>query len=236
MLKSIAAEFLHKFPFVIPDTVVCCYTVVLTSVHQDDEEKIICSISTWQRFIRADAALFSPIIGNHQKLTSLLSSTCNTIHDKAAISLSLVWNIPTPFPGSSLDPSESYALENGFLFTNNMTVAQNFKDICFQTSSSASSCVVPEDLVDRLVSVCGVILRKREIPNSPNCPKPLVHTMTTIKNLHALANATSLGFPVLLEGPTGSGKTALIEYLASLTGNTGTFTIVHFFNFYEKIL
>lgn len=37
----------------------------------------------------------------------------------------------------------------------------------------------------------------------------------------ALALAVSQGHPILLEGITGAGKTALIDHLASETGNTG---------------
>ncbi len=36
-----------------------------------------------------------------------------------------------------------------------------------------------------------------------------------------LALAVSQGHPVLLQGVTGAGKTALINHLAQLTGNTG---------------
>ena len=39
------------------------------------------------------------------------------------------------------------------------------------------------------------------------------------RNLEALALGLCLGSPVLLEGPPGSGKSALIEHLAALTGN-----------------
>lgn len=46
----------------------------------------------------------------------------------------------------------------------------------------------------------------------------LVLTPTTAKNLHAIGLALSIGAPVLLEGMTGAGKTALVEEVARKTG------------------
>ena len=48
----------------------------------------------------------------------------------------------------------------------------------------------------------------------------LVETASTASNLRSLALALCLNAPVLLEGPTGCGKTALIYQLASLAGRT----------------
>lgn len=42
------------------------------------------------------------------------------------------------------------------------------------------------------------------------------------RNLHSVAMAVSSGNPVLLEGIVGSGKTALVEHLARMTGRTGS--------------
>ncbi|KAI9594948.1 P-loop containing nucleoside triphosphate hydrolase protein [Syncephalis fuscata] len=46
----------------------------------------------------------------------------------------------------------------------------------------------------------------------------LVLTATTRQQLHATALAVSIGAPILLQGPTGVGKTAIVEALALLTG------------------
>jgi MoxR-like ATPase len=41
---------------------------------------------------------------------------------------------------------------------------------------------------------------------------------STRANLRSLAVAAAAGRPVLLQGPVGCGKTALVEHLAALTG------------------
>ncbi|KAG0376096.1 AAA ATPase midasin, partial [Mortierella sp. AD032] len=46
----------------------------------------------------------------------------------------------------------------------------------------------------------------------------LVLTDTTKHNLHSIGLALSIGAPVLLEGVTGAGKTALVEEVARVTG------------------
>ena len=46
----------------------------------------------------------------------------------------------------------------------------------------------------------------------------LVGVASTCRNLHSLALAVAASRPVLLEGPVGAGKTALVEHLANITG------------------
>ena len=54
-------------------------------------------------------------------------------------------------------------------------------------------------------------------------PKPQPHYIITSfveRNLLNLARAASMKqFPILLEGPTSSGKTSMVEYLANISGN-----------------
>jgi MoxR-like ATPase len=59
----------------------------------------------------------------------------------------------------------------------------------------------------------------------------LTYTETTEQNMLALALAVSQGHPILLEGITGAGKTALIDHLAYETGNTGNTIYVTFIYF-----
>jgi len=48
----------------------------------------------------------------------------------------------------------------------------------------------------------------------------LIPVTSTLCNLRRLALAVSAGSPVLLEGPVGSGKTSLVECLATSVGRT----------------
>ncbi len=47
----------------------------------------------------------------------------------------------------------------------------------------------------------------------------LVLVDSTCQNLRRLAMAVASQKPILLEGPIGCGKTALVEYLAAVTGH-----------------
>ncbi|XP_078617566.1 midasin-like [Branchiostoma floridae x Branchiostoma japonicum] len=77
------------------------------------------------------------------------------------------------------------------------------------------------DLSESVVSVCGILL-----PTRPGCQEKevadtLVPVPSTLRNLHCLAMAVLSQKAVLLEGPVGCGKTALVEHLAHLTGRSG---------------
>ena len=49
-------------------------------------------------------------------------------------------------------------------------------------------------------------------------PKFAFHAATTQTNLMKLLRAYTLGKPILIEGPPGVGKTALVEQVARVTG------------------
>jgi midasin (ATPase involved in ribosome maturation) len=92
------------------------------------------------------------------------------------------------------------------------------------TSSNYSSAnlltktLTATDLQSGLVDVSGFLLQGN--PNhphiSPHHNQSLIITPTTSHNLEALALAIGNEKPVLLLGPTGSGKSALIHHVASL--------------------
>ncbi|XP_041660686.1 midasin isoform X2 [Cheilinus undulatus] len=81
--------------------------------------------------------------------------------------------------------------------------------------------VVSDDLSHNVVAVCGVVLpriapRATEQMNT----KDLVLVDSTCRNLRRLALAVASQKPVLLEGPIGCGKSALVEFMAAVTGHT----------------
>lgn len=56
--------------------------------------------------------------------------------------------------------------------------------------------------------------------------KDLVLVESTCRNLRRLALAVASQKAVLLEGPIGCGKTALVEFMAAVTGHTKTTEIL----------
>ncbi|XP_035384712.1 midasin isoform X1 [Electrophorus electricus] len=80
--------------------------------------------------------------------------------------------------------------------------------------------VMSEDLSQSVASVCGVILPRLNPRQEEQVSlKNLVLVDSTCRNLRRLAMAVASQKPVLLEGPIGCGKTALVEYLAAVTGH-----------------
>lgn len=80
--------------------------------------------------------------------------------------------------------------------------------------------VVTEDLTKSVTVVCGVILpRRTPRQDEQKCLRNLVLVDSTCQNLRRLAMAVASQKPILLEGPIGCGKTALVEYLAAVTGH-----------------
>lgn len=56
---------------------------------------------------------------------------------------------------------------------------------------------------------------------------PLVHTPSMDRNLQSLALGLCTGAPVLLEGPPGCGKSALVEHVAEVTGAAEGLVRIH---------
>lgn len=53
--------------------------------------------------------------------------------------------------------------------------------------------------------------------------KPFVMTSTIRKSFEMILMAVGQRWPILLHGPAGSGKTSIINMLAEISGNQGTF-------------
>uniref|UniRef100_A0A665V858 Midasin n=1 Tax=Echeneis naucrates TaxID=173247 RepID=A0A665V858_ECHNA len=80
--------------------------------------------------------------------------------------------------------------------------------------------VVSEDLSQNVVAVCGIVLPRISPRQSEQVNQNLVLVDSTCRNLRRLALAVASQKPVLLEGPIGCGKTALVEFVAAVTGHT----------------
>ncbi|KAI9291507.1 P-loop containing nucleoside triphosphate hydrolase protein, partial [Neoconidiobolus thromboides FSU 785] len=70
-------------------------------------------------------------------------------------------------------------------------------------------------LSKNVINIGNVLMLKHDLQETT---ESLIGTETTIKNLEEIALALSMGSPVLLEGETGVGKTALIEEIARSVG------------------
>lgn len=87
--------------------------------------------------------------------------------------------------------------------------------------SQEGSVITEEDLVGSYVTICGIMLPR--LPGTSNLSdKLLVMVPSTVNNLHSLVLSVASGSGVLLEGPIGSGKTALAEYVAKVTGRSSS--------------
>ncbi|XP_061668786.1 midasin isoform X2 [Syngnathoides biaculeatus] len=78
-----------------------------------------------------------------------------------------------------------------------------------------------EDLSQNVVSICGILLSRNTSKQTEQVnDSDIVLVNSTCLNLKRLALAVASQKPVLLEGPIGCGKTALVEFLAASTGHT----------------
>ncbi|KAG0206795.1 AAA ATPase midasin [Mortierella sp. GBA30] len=95
-----------------------------------------------------------------------------------------------------------------------------FRNPAISGQDGSSRRILSEDLSPLTVNLCGVLL-PRSTAHHEHSTLPqhkLVLTETTKHNLHSIGLALSIGAPVLLEGVTGAGKTALVEEVARVTG------------------
>ncbi|KAG8823439.1 hypothetical protein FRC19_003943 [Serendipita sp. 401] len=109
-----------------------------------------------------------------------------------------------------LDPTSARLL-NEAAFRNILGSSKNFKSLLAQTPSA------PSDGKD-YVSVGPFWLERGPMPSLPVGHYILTPSVQS-KLLDLARIITTRRFPVLIEGPTSSGKTSAIEYLARLTGH-----------------
>ncbi|KAJ2886267.1 AAA ATPase midasin, partial [Coemansia asiatica] len=75
------------------------------------------------------------------------------------------------------------------------------------------------DLSSCVANVGGVLLHAHDESATETSASGFVLTPTVSANVHEIALATSRREPVLLQGPPGSGKTSLVEWVAQRTGH-----------------
>ena len=113
----------------------------------------------------------------------------------------------------------SYLVQQCMEWKDPSSVAADFMDV--DSRSHEGSVITEEDLVGSYVTICGVMLPR--LPGTFNLSdKLLVMVPSTVNNLRSLVLSVASGSGVLLEGPIGSSKTALIEYVAKATGRSSS--------------
>lgn len=123
----------------------------------------------------------------------------------------------------ALEEAQQLEVEKALVLTNQGSVMWRQE----KPSRFTRGQVISEDLCQNVVAVCGVVL-PRTAPRKPDQVnhKDVVLVDSTCRNLRRLALAVASQKPVLLEGPIGCGKTALVEFMAAVTGHTKTTEIL----------
>lgn len=86
----------------------------------------------------------------------------------------------------------------------------------------------PNDLSESISDIQQVLLTRRQTSNIPlTLPQPIVRTHTTNQNIQNLAKALVHPEPVLINGSTGSGKTMVVNYLASMLNKSSSMITLH---------
>lgn len=113
---------------------------------------------------------------------------------------------------------ESWRLKEECVIRNEFCpMASDSMDV--EASSTNESCFSDKDLIGECVTICGVLLPR--LPGTSGLvDKSFIMVPSTVSNLHSLVLSVASGHGVLLEGPIGSGKTSLVDYLARATGRT----------------
>lgn len=101
-------------------------------------------------------------------------------------------------------------------FNLSKTRVLKFSNKSIQYGPVDRGCILDCDFSPNVVSIYGILLQQTK-PVAPSL-SDLVALPSVEFNLQTAALGVSLGKPILVEGPMGSGKTTLIRHLARLTG------------------
>ena len=85
--------------------------------------------------------------------------------------------------------------------------------------------IEPGDLSATSACIGGVLVPRQN--STRQDPRSLVMTTTTYRDLTALAKGINSGYPLLLSGFEGSGKTSMIKYVARTLGTDSSMVTLH---------
>ncbi|KAJ3181878.1 hypothetical protein HDU85_003393 [Gaertneriomyces sp. JEL0708] len=170
------------------------------------------------RFLRYDASTFAPLL-SWTPLYTAVRNTDERVRAYAAHMLAILLEMSDgerqAFIGHhvhneelqflALLEDERDTMERGWMFIEE-------EPITIDGQNSRTLLITSDSLSSLTTSIAGVLL---PISTTTPAQPTLVPTATTQANLHRLALAISLNVPVLLSGPPGCGKTALIAESAN---------------------
>ncbi|CAG8438258.1 2742_t:CDS:10 [Acaulospora morrowiae] len=202
-----------------------------------DVMDIKCLLMIAYRLLRFSERTFVPL-WNWSSLFQLLTNSDNSIRYLTVLCISIVFNMSDAQREIAyriwVGPKEERILidwedtgtfdirmltllEHGSLIRKQLHLT---KDNCDDLSRSTP--LEFEEFSKLTANISGILLPRSiqsvNMDNLENKPR-LMMTETTQNNLNAICLAISMGSPVLLEGVTGSGKTALVEEIAISTGH-----------------
>ncbi|XP_064411298.1 midasin [Latimeria chalumnae] len=167
-----------------------------------------------------DWSMCAPLLRSHDTLVRWYTANClalvtqmNDEHKSNFLKKVLSSEELLHFRVKLIEEAEMQNVEKA-LFLCNPEVSLWQREKCLKYTQGQ---IVSSDLSTHVVAVCGVVLPKQQLAGQEQVDH-LVLVESTCSNLQSLALAVASQNPVLLEGPIGCGKTALVEYLAAVTG------------------
>ncbi|KAM3579719.1 AAA ATPase midasin [Umbelopsis sp. WA50703] len=205
---------------------------------------------TTYRLLSYSAASFSPLWSWSPLFSLLSSSTTNTVRYLTILCLSRVYGITDKKTSEALHAltncneaeveeflvdidSQKVDLRALTIFEQERLAKAQIEMLANSRYNKQPSAYLAEgDLSALTIDLCGILLPKPQQHVNENGEvakkvEPLVLTETTAKNLHTIGLALSMGAPVLLEGVTGAGKTALVEEVARKVGRLNELVKIH---------
>ncbi|XP_066468783.1 midasin [Tiliqua scincoides] len=172
-----------------------------------------------------DWSVCVPLLRSHDTLVKWYAASClalvTCMNDEHRLSfLKKIFNPEEliHFRLKLLEESRMQNVESALVLANPDTVLWNKEKELQYTQGE----LVSADLSAKVVAVCGVVLPRQQLGPKENesILNHFVLVESTCTNLQNLAMAVASQSAVLLEGPVGSGKTSVVEFLAAVTGRT----------------
>ncbi|KAL9652452.1 hypothetical protein ABK040_000025 [Willaertia magna] len=204
-------------------------------IHSKQEEQLLQVLQIILRLLIFSPSDFSKLF-NWSPLFELLNYNSNKqIKSNAAKCIAILLKLDDQFFHQKVENLDEYILEE--IENEEKMHLENTLSFYDDTETAHEENVtsdIREKLIishksETMVNVCGVWLHKNLKANTSSessalsvdpLKSKLIFTATAFDNMRSLALAVSQEKPVLLEGIIGSGKTAYVEELARITGNT----------------